>query len=74
MINNPELIQKIIKQIKDLTFEELDSAIKEVDKMFANNIKVDTSYKETNNYTFSEELRNYGNVHRKMQERMGIAA
>ena len=32
MINNPELINKVISQIKSLTAEEIDEIIKEVDE------------------------------------------
>lgn len=68
MVNNPKLIQKVIMQIKDLTFEELDSAIKEVDKMFDDNIKLDMSYIEIDTYAFSRKLNTYKTVHRKMKE------
>lgn len=51
MINNPELIEKIKNQIKNLTFEELDKAIKKVEEK--ENMEKEVCYKKEVEYKIS---------------------
>lgn len=68
MINNPKLIEKIKKQIKNTTKEQLQEAIKLADEEYNeqnNNIKIE----ETSTY-YVEERYTVFNVHRNKTSRI----
>lgn len=49
MINNPSLISELIGKIENLSFQELDQAIKKVDEDYYY-LKIKFSYKSSNEY------------------------
>ncbi len=68
MINDSNLINKIISEIENISFEDLDYAIRLADKKFSNNIEITASYTNENNYIINKELEKFNNVHIKAKK------
>lgn len=69
MINDSNLINKIIKQIENISFEELNYAIEIADKHFSNPFEIKVSYSNEISYTFENNLNNYNTIHIKTKKR-----
>ncbi len=68
MVNDPNLIKKIISRINNLTFEQIDDAIIEVDRELGyvlDTIEIETKYDINTCYSTKENLLEYKTVHNK---------
>lgn len=67
MINSPELIEKIKNQIKNLTFEELDRAIKKVEEKerLEKQVCYQKEVEDTNSIKIEEKFFNFNTYEEK---------
>lgn len=65
MINNPELINKVISQIKSLTVEKIDEIIKIADYELGYFIEPETKYVESTEYVFNSNILICETIHKK---------
>jgi len=68
MINDSNLINKIISEIENISFEDLDYAIRLANEKFNNNIEITASYTNENNYIVNKEWEKFNNVHIKTKK------
>ena len=66
MINNPELINKVISQIKSLTVEKIDKIMQKADEELGYIvIEPETKYVENTEYSFNSSILICETIHKK---------